>query len=266
MNDDRNARAWASINAVAHGEGARVSVRHACIACSRAIMAAGAGLSMTRDGRLYEPVYATDPLSQELEELQFTLGEGPCMDANAGDRPVLVPNVAAAWAVRRWPMFAPAAAERGIVAIFAIPVAAGAARLGVMDLYRSRSGLLTGEELAEALTFADAALTLTLDHGDGGDAGLDDLFAGDFAGHRAEMHQAAGMVAAQIGAGVTDALARLRAHAYAHDQRLGEVTAAVLARRLRFGPDGRTGGGPRNDGGTTGPRAGPAGEKGGEIG
>ncbi|WP_433170125.1 GAF and ANTAR domain-containing protein [Actinoallomurus sp. CA-150999] len=266
MNNDRNARVWASIHAVAHEEGARVSVRHACMACSRAIKATGAGLSMTRDGRLHEPVYGTDSLSQELEELQFTLGEGPCMDANAGDRPVLVPDVAAVWAGRRWPMFAPAIAERGIVAVFAIPVAAGAARLGVMDLYRTRSGLLTHEELADALTFADAALMLALDHGDGGETGLDDLFAGDFAERRAEVHRAAGMVAAQIGASIADALARLRAYAYAQDQRLGDVAAAVLARRLRFGPDGRSDGGPRGDGGTTGPRDGPAGEKGGEIG
>ncbi|MEV0405179.1 GAF and ANTAR domain-containing protein [Actinoallomurus sp. NPDC050550] len=264
MNDDRNARVWASINAVAQEEGARVSVRHACVACSRSITAAGAGLSMTRDGRLHEPVYATDPLSQELEELQFTLGEGPCMDANAGDRPVLVPDVASAWAERRWPMFAPAIAERGIVAVFAIPLAAGAARLGVMDLYRTRGGLLTREELAEVLTFADAILMLALEHGDG-DTGLDDLFAGDFAERRAEVHQAAGMVAAQIGASIVDALARLRAYAYAQDQRLGDVVAAVLARRLRFRPNGRSDGGPPDDGRTTGPRDGPAGEKGGEI-
>ncbi|WP_345429681.1 GAF and ANTAR domain-containing protein [Actinoallomurus vinaceus] len=233
-----------------------MSVRHACIACTRAIVAAGAGLSLIRDGRLHEPVYATDPLSRELEELQFTLGEGPCMDAAAGDRPVLVPDVAAEWAGRRWPMFAPAAADRGVVAVFAIPVAAGAVRLGVMDLYRRQIGLLTREELAEALTFADAALVLALDHGDGVGAGLDDLFDTDFAGLRVEVHQAAGMVAAQIGASVTDAFARLRAHAYAQDLRLADVAAEVLARRLRFGSDGRPGGGPRYDGGTTGPRGG----------
>jgi len=270
VNDDRSARVWALIDAVAQEEGARASVRHVCIACSRTIVTVGAGLSMIRDGRLHEPVYATGPLSQELEELQFTLGEGPCMDAVAGDRPVLIPDVTAEWARRRWPMYAPAAAERGIAAIFAIPVAAGAARMGALDLYRPRAGLLTGEELAEAFTFADAALMLALDHdddhGDGAHTGLDDLFDTDFAERRAEVHQAAGMVAAQAGASVTDALARLRAHAYAYDVRLSDVAESVLARRLRFGRDGGYGDGSRDGGGTTDPRDGPSGERGGEIG
>jgi len=34
------------------------------------------------------------------------------------------------------------------------------------------------------------------------------------------------------------AMIRLRAYAYAHDRRLGDVAADVVARRLRFGPDG----------------------------
>ena len=44
------------------------------------------------------------------------------------------------------------------------------------------------------------------------------------------------MVAAQLSSDVGDALARLRAHAYAEDRTLTSVAADVVARRLRFDP------------------------------
>jgi hypothetical protein len=56
---------------------------------------------------------------------------------------------------------------------------------------------------------------------------------------RAEVHQATGMVAAQLGVGVPDALVALRARAYVTGQRLSEVASEVLARRLRFAAPAR---------------------------
>ena len=233
MTDDRHIRVWTAIDICAQWENASVSVRHACIAASQAMSAIGACLSMTG-----EPVHATDPRSAELEELQLTLGEGPCRDAADSDVPVLVADLASERARRLWPVFAPAAAERGVKAMFAIPVAAGAARVGILDLYRLREGPLTAGELAEALTFADAALILALDRRGGVATDVHEAIGAGFTGHRAEVHQAAGMVAAQVDANVTDALALLRAHSYLHDRRLGDVAADVVAHRLRFSPDG----------------------------
>ena len=46
---------------------------------------------------------------------------------------------------------------------------------------------------------------------------------------RAEIDQATGMLTVQLGVPVTEAFARLRAYAYAHDRRLANV-----ARRLRL--------------------------------
>ncbi len=238
MTEDRTVRVWAAIDICARWEGEPVSIRHACIACSQAMSAIGAGLSMTLDGGPREPVYATDPRSRELEELQSTLGEGPCRDAVDGNGPILVADLASPQAGRLWPVFAPAATERGVKAMFAVPIAAGAARVGVLDLYRLREGLLSTPELAEVLTFADAALVLALDRRGGIATDLNDVIDAGFNDHRAEVHQAAGMVAAQIGAGVTDALALLRAHSYLYDRRLGTVACDVVNRRLRFSPDG----------------------------
>jgi hypothetical protein len=150
---------------------------------------------------------------------------------------VLVADLLTAEASRRWPLFVPAAADRGVGAVFAFPVAAGAARFGVLDLYRRSAGPLSSAELADALAYADAILVLALYDRGGLEAGVEMLTDGDLSERRAEVHQAAGMASVQLGVTVVDALARLRAYAFVHDRGLAEVAADVVARRLRFSPD-----------------------------
>lgn len=185
-----------------------------------------------------EPVLAVGKDSDELEELQFTLGQGPGVDAAAGAGVVLVPDLAAGPALRRWPMFAPAATERGVRGLFAFPVAAGAVRIGVLDVYRRDPGALGATHLTTALAFADAVLVMVLDQR-GAVRGGTDPEGAMLPERRAEVHQAAGMVSVQLGVQVSEALVRLRAYAFVHERRLADVAAAVLARRLRFGPDRR---------------------------
>jgi hypothetical protein len=237
----RSAQVWAAIAAAARREGAAVSLRHAVSACADALAAAGVGLSMSRDHDPREPVLASAPAAEELEELQFTLGQGPCIDAVACRGPVLVPDLVLPDSQWRWPQFAPAAAERGVRGMFAFPVAVGAALVGVLGVYRFHAGPLSAAELADGFVFADTLLMLALDERSGIIQGHDSE-----AGHpgtgtpvpmrRAQVHQATGMVAAQLGVGVPDALAALRARAYVTGQRLSDLAVDVLARRVRFAP------------------------------
>jgi hypothetical protein len=237
VDEDRASRIWASIIACARAEGASPSIRHACIACAQAVEAAGAGLSLIGGPGLREPVFATDRRSEELEEVQYTLGQGPYVDAAGLDGPVLVADLSAADSQRRWPMFAPAAADRGIRGMFAIPIQAGAVRIGVLDLYRLTPGLPSNSELADALAFADAVLVLALDSRGGTAPDLANLEVTGLTERRAEVHQAVGMMSVQLGVDLTEALARLRAHAFLHDRRLSEVAVEVVTRRLRFHRD-----------------------------
>jgi hypothetical protein len=192
---------------------------------------------MSRGDGVREPVFATDPVSEELAELQFTLGEGPSVDALARDDAVLVADLETPGNARRWPSFASAAAVRGIRGVFSIPIRVGAARLGILDLYRSRAGPLTGAELADVLAYADAILVLALDQLGGINPSFEEFLDAEFTERRAGVHQAAGMVSVQLGVGMTDALARLRAYAYASDRRLADVSSDVVGRRLWFHPD-----------------------------
>ena len=247
----RTGRVRALINARASADDAHSVLWHVCFVCAELLAAKGAAVSVTSGPGSLEPLFTTNAPSEELEELQYTFGQGPSYDAITSDGPVLVPDLAAPLAAARWPMFAPAAVIRGIRAIFAFPVAVGAARVGVLGVHRGTPGSLSTGELADALTCADAVLELALD--DRADVAVyDTAYPGyiELADRRMEVHQAAGMVSVQLDVHVTDALARLRAYAYVHDRRLMDVAADVVARKLRFEPDKVNGSGLTSDGDT----------------
>ncbi len=182
---------------------------------------------------------ATNEVSEQLAELEVTLGEGPCRDASTSGGPVLASELAQGQAVRRWPVFAPAACQAGAAAIFAFPLQVGAIRAGVMGLYRERPGSLSAFQLGDALVFADTATLLLLDAQDQarGDLGPQTGQPADLTMHRAEIDQATGMLTEQLGVGIADAFVRLRAHAYVNDLRLADVARDIVARRLRLHPD-----------------------------
>ena len=209
-------------------------LRRVCGAAAQALSASGAGISVMTEAGVRGATAASDPASERREELQFVLGEGPCRDAFATRRPVLIPDLGhlTGGAGKRWPFYTPAAHEGGLRAVFAFPLQVGAARLGVMDVFRERAGPLTGEELTDALIFADVTVAALLDRQDG--AGVTGVEEEDGDGYRAELFQAQGMVMVQLGVTLGEAMARLRAYAYAEDRRLGEVARDVVARRLRF--------------------------------
>lgn len=227
-------RLWRLV--VAHADGGPVVVEHVgAVAVSAAgVDAVAVAVMLSASPR--ETIYASDRVASELEELTLTLGEGPGVDALA-EGPALVADLTAREYLTRWPVFAPAAAKAGIRAVFALPLQIGAIRLGVLDLYRAEPGGLDREQLADALVLADTMAALLLDEA-GRDRPTPDVPGPEHAGaQHPVVHQATGMVLVQLGVTAAVALIRLRAYAYAHDRRLRDVAADVVARRLRFAPD-----------------------------
>jgi len=200
-----------------------------CRAAARDLPAMGVGVSLLSPGGDLMTSTASGSTSAQLEELQFTLGEGPCIAAFASRGPVLVPDLAAT-ASTRWPAYAPAAYKHGVRAVFAFPLQVGVARLGVLDVYRDVSGSLSRPALLRALTFAEVTMDSLLDSQQRSD-GTASLLA-DAAETRFEVYQAQGMVMVQLGIRAEEALARLRAYAYAHERRLADVAGDVITRRL----------------------------------
>jgi hypothetical protein len=189
-------------------------------------------------------ICVTDPVCEQLAELQLMLGEGLCHDVPESAAPVLACDLGDEEFSRRWPAFTPAARQLGAQAVFAFPLMAGAVCTGMMALYRRSPGPLPAAAFGDLTILADAATMLLLD-GLCGDTGVAadadgaqlDGQAPDLAMRRAEIDQAAGMLSVQLGLTTTEALARLRAYAYSQDRRLAGVTADIVARRLRLDAD-----------------------------
>jgi ANTAR domain len=236
MAGERAIQVWEQIAAAHEGDGP-VSVVAVCRAAVRRLGIDGASVTAVGGVMAREPLFASDELSARLEELLYTTGEGPGAeeeDFRLGS-PVLVPDLALV--TERWPGFAPAAVTAGARAVFALPLQAGAIRVGVLSLYRALPGGLTVGQLADLLVFADIALQLVLDAA----AGISQLPAyrplAGLSDARAEVYQATGMVSVQLGVSLEEAFARLRAHAFASDAALGDVADEIVHRTLRLDAD-----------------------------
>ena len=238
MNAGRRVRLWSLV--VERAGGGHVSVEHVCAVAMSAVGVDRAAVAVVLSASPRETMYASDPVAAEVEELTLTLGEGPGVDALTGG-PALVADLAAADCLAPWPVFAPAALHAGVRALFALPLQVGGIRLGVLDLYRAAPGELDREQLADALVLADTACALLLDGAQRDQGRPDGTWPEPAGSPHPEVHQATGMITVQLGVSVAVALVRLRAYAYAHDRRLRDVAADVVARRLRFAPDAETG-------------------------
>jgi hypothetical protein len=201
--------------------------------CAQVLGVTGIAVSVLAVDGIGELVWRTDGASVGLDDLQVTLGEGPGQDAGTSGELVLEPDLAAV-PVQRWPVFTPAALELGVRAVFAVPLQIGAIRIGVLLAHRDKPGPLAGRTLTDLLVFAQAVTGALL-----GSAGASEppWLADQPSGYRAEVHQATGMISAQLGVGQAEALIRMRAYAFSHRRALAEVAADVVARQLRFDKD-----------------------------
>lgn len=239
MSSGRRQRLWQLISDRSLSEDVAISPGLMCEVCAATLAVTGVGLSIMSDPGRREPVSSTTAVSARLEELQVTLGEGPCVEAFETGGPVLVADLDAETHVGRWPAFSRAAAEAGVAALFAFPLVSGGIRVGVLDLYRDRAGELGSDEIADALIFADFALLMLLNTQAGeGQEGFDGSRDG-LSGPRVEVYQATGMVSVQLAVSLGEAFARMRGYAFIHDLVLSEVASEVVARRLRFEPEER---------------------------
>ncbi|MFJ3667831.1 GAF and ANTAR domain-containing protein [Streptomyces sp. NPDC090106] len=165
-----------------------------------------------------------------LTELQATLGDGPCPTAARTGAPAFAADLTCGEDLRRWPLFAHEAALSGVRAAYSLPLGSGPVCVGTLDLYRDTPGVLGTADLDTALLVAavmTAALTVLPHDGDGDLPGGDRWLNGLAADHD-EVHQATGMVMARLGVGPDEALARLRAHAFAHDRTVLQTARDVV--------------------------------------
>ena len=207
-----------------------------CEACVRLFAVDAAAISLVIDGTNNGTLGASGPTARAIDELQFTLGEGPCLDSVVERRPVMVLDLANPQHLR-WPIYSRAVLEYDIRGVFAIPVMVAGQWLGALDLFRTLPGSLGGEDLAGAMIAAQLAEMAFMDL-IGGDlsAAATDPSSRAWAElnvlSRAEVSQATGVLIAQLDVTPAVALMRLRAYAFATGRSATAVARDILEHRL----------------------------------
>jgi ANTAR domain/GAF domain len=204
-----------------------------CSTSAAVVGVAGAGVVLVAGGMTLGNVCASNRMTEAVEEVQNTLGEGPCMDAFHSKAPVLVPDLASP-ELTRWPGFREGAREAGARAAFGFPMQVGSICIGALNLYHDRTGQLSADQFADAVAVAHVATRTVLGWQSVAEAGSLAWQLEQVPAHRAAIHQATGMVSVQARVSVADALALLRAHAFAHGRSVSDVAADVVAGRLRL--------------------------------
>jgi hypothetical protein len=229
------------LRAAVGGERRLEAANRLCRACVSLLDVDAAAISLVFDGANTGTLGTSGPLARMYDELQFTLGEGPCLETVAMRAPVLVvdladPNDA------RWPLYGPAMLAHQIRGVHAMPVLVAGEYVGALDLFRANPGPLRTEQMAGAVAAAELASIPVIDFMDADlHAAFSDPSSDAWAElnvlSRAEVSQATGMVMAQLDIDASEALVRLRAHAYATERSAVDVARDILDRRLQLEDD-----------------------------
>src|SRR4029077_13970302 len=118
------------------------------------------------DGANSGTLGSSGPPARMYDELQFTLGEGPCLESVARRVPILVVDLANP-EESRWPAYGPAMLAHQIRGVYAIPIVVAGEFVGALDLFRARPGHLPSRDIASAITAAELAAIPLLDLMDG---------------------------------------------------------------------------------------------------
>lgn len=204
-----------------------------CEGCIDDVDVDGGGVTVVTDQGYFGTVWTSDGLASRIDDLQYTLGVGPCLEAASTGRPVLVADLSRRGRDRseRWPGFNAEAMAAGVHAVFGLPLKVGDVKLGSINLYRRTPGALSKRHVMRAREAAQEAsrVLVNLSSSEGGE----DADA-DGASYHWAVHQAAGMLTQQLGVTIEEALLQLRATAFAESVSVDELAADVASRRRRM--------------------------------
>lgn len=203
---------------------------------------AGTAISTLGDLLGSETVFASDAQAARLDELQFDLGVGPCWDALSTERPVLEPDLREN-PRGSWPAFTEAAVAAGVGSLFAFPMLVGSLRIGAVDMYSRDPMTLDRVQTRQAASLADLVgrqvLRKALIR-----SSIEDPDEPESPFSRRLVHQATGMVLAQLDINADDARLVIQGHAFATGRSMMEVSRDIVAGALDFSAD-EAGGGTR---------------------
>ena len=206
-------------------------------ACVQVLPVAGAGLSALAHPDLRLPIGASDEVASYVERLQFTYGEGPCLRAYHTGRPQFL---TADELLHTWPeLYRDLTTLTPFRAVTSLPLLDNATRIGALDLYLPEPAGLNPGQLADAFTVAgliSAALAAARVYT--AEAQLADPFDPPHGTHqqpmagRVQVWKAMGLLNVHLQLTAPDALALLRAHAYATERLIDDLAHDIVTKRF----------------------------------
>jgi hypothetical protein len=198
-----------------------------CEAGRQMIGGRGGSITLNSDEGSRLTLTTTDPVAAHLENLQDVLGEGPCRQAYRQNTAVVADLRDGSG--RRWPEFMRSAREAaGEMTVHCFPMRSVGEPLGVFTVYARNGELTEPEDVVQFLADALGAAVLS-------DSEVLDV-SGPWAA-RSVVHQATGMLVAQLRVRPDDGLAILRAHAFAQNATVEDVAEQIVQRRLDLRED-----------------------------
>lgn len=182
---------------------------------------------MVRSGSGLMSLSGAVALADMADGRQVTLGEGPALQADTAELPVVCADLS--HADTRWVLAGHDLCELGVRSIAAAPLRQGSARLGVITCYWTAAHVLAAEHYADLLAIADVATELVLQYLADTAIDLDAAVSGTALGSPI-VQQAVGMLAERYGIPVAEAQIRLRAMAYSEGESL-EIRAQRIVVR-----------------------------------
>ncbi|MCQ4122568.1 GAF and ANTAR domain-containing protein [Rhodococcus tibetensis] len=210
--------------------------RTLCEDCLDTVGVDGSAVAVFAGDTTRDLVYATDSTAERIDELQFTLGEGPCLAAYRSHRPEIHSDVADPAVSTQWPVFVPELIALGVRGIYALPLGPwNGGSVGVLELYCAEPRSL---DVAQCGAAEDCAAIL-------GPTVLEELDPTRYPSTwtdpalfpHGNVHVAAGMMAGQLRISPADAVSRLRAMAFAEERRITALAEDIIAARRTFSPD-----------------------------
>lgn len=112
-----------------------------------------AGIALISNGKVDSPAY-TDTLVKDVDAAQHQTSEGPCLSSLSDKLTIRVDDMRTE---QRWPRFASAAADLGVLSMLSVQLLVDGGSLGALNLYAERSYAFTAVDENVGLLFASQA-------------------------------------------------------------------------------------------------------------
>jgi GAF domain-containing protein len=189
----------------------------------------GAGLTLIEEKRS-DTIVATADFVREVDTIQYTLGEGPCISAAAEQATMRSGSLGG---VQRWPRFGPRVGRMGIHSVLSLPLVTPDGVFGAMNVYaHAKDAFDERSEVLGELFAAPAAIAVqnaqVLEQAKRLTASLQGALS-----TKAVIDQALGIIRSRSGASSDEAFARLRAMSQTRNVKLAVVAESLVEEAVR---------------------------------